>query len=228
VKPPGSAAHGKSNSNTIIDLSSVPSSAIKRMIQNYALTHQPQYPCVSEAKLADIVERAFYQEGGETGAPLAYGIPETAGLGHFEYFVLFIVLAISTMTLTWKAEEQARSASESFFNSALIHLHQLEVDSEIKALQVSLLLAHYAHMRPERVDNWMCIANAVRIAFNLGLFREPPETMDAEQASQRSELFWVTYGMERSLCTILRLPLSFPEEAITAKVSHHQPSPMSI
>lgn len=100
-----------------------------------------------------------------------------------------------------------------------MHLHLLEVDSDIEALQVSLLLAHYAHMRPERVDNWTCIANAVRITLALGLFQEPPPTMDPEQASQRSELFWVAYGMERSLCASLRLPLSFPEEAITTKVS---------
>lgn len=73
------------------------------MVQNYAETHQPQYPCVSQAKLANIVERTQNQDLGATGSLLTNGIAETAGLGHFEYFILFIALALSTMTLTWKA-----------------------------------------------------------------------------------------------------------------------------
>ncbi|TPX09748.1 uncharacterized protein E0L32_009087 [Thyridium curvatum] len=215
--PSSMIPHSRANSNTIIDLSSVPSSAIRRMVQNYAENHLPQYPCIPETKLADIVDKTLSKDFQMEGSSLAYGSAETAGLGHFEYFVLFIVLAISTMTLTWTADNQARSASESFYNSALVHLQSLEVDSEMMSLQVSLLLAHYAQMRPERVDNWPCIANAVRTALALGLFKEPPPQMDTEQALQRAKLFWVTYGMERSLCTILRLPLSFPEEIITVR-----------
>jgi hypothetical protein len=161
-------------------------------------------------------------ELGDTSSLLLNGIPADSGIGHFEYFVLFIALAISAMTLTWKAEDQARAASESFFNSALKHLQVLEEQSEIKSLQISLLLAHYAHMCPERVDNWTCISDAVRIVLNLGLHRECTENIGIEHRRLRAELFWVTYGMERSLCTNLRLPLSFPEEAITTKVSNRK------
>lgn len=50
---------------------------------------------------------------------------------------------------------------------------------EIKSLQISLLLVHYAHMFPERVDNWSCISNAARTVLDLG----------TEEASLRSELF---------------------------------------
>jgi hypothetical protein len=144
--------------------------------------------------------------------------PASTGLGHFEFFVIFIVLAISASTLTWRAETQAREACDSFYKSALKHLQLLDDYIEIKELQISLLLAHFAHMCPELVDNWTCISNAVRIVLSLGLYRECPEGLDPEQKILRSELFWVTYGMERSLCTNLRLPLSFPEESITTKV----------
>jgi hypothetical protein len=144
--------------------------------------------------------------------------PASTGLGHFEFFVVFIVLAISASTLTWRAETQAREACDSFYKSALKHLQLLDDYSGIKELQISLLLAHFAHMCPELVDNWTCISNAVRIVLSLGLYREFPEGLDPEQKILRSELFWVTYGMERSLCTNLRLPLSFPEESITTKV----------
>ncbi|CAH0039111.1 unnamed protein product [Clonostachys rhizophaga] len=211
----GSSSHPKKSN--LISLKSIPSSAISRMIRNYADMHLPQYPCITEAMLQEIVKRTGMDELGDTSSLLLNGIPADSGIGHFEYFVLFIALAISAMTLTWKAEDQARAASESFFNSALKHLQVLEEQSEIKSLQISLLLAHYAHMCPERVDNWTCISDAVRIVLNLGLHRECTENIDIEHRRLRAELFWVTYGMERSLCTNLRLPLSFPEEAITTK-----------
>jgi hypothetical protein len=188
------------------------------MIRNYADTHLPQYPCITESMLDDIVRRVGAEELADTSSLLLHGIPADSGLGHFEYFVLFIVLAISAMTLTWKAEDQALSASESFYNSALKNLQVLGEHGEIKSLQISLLLAHYAHMCPQRVDNWTCISDAVRIVLNLGLHKESPEGLDIEQQRLRSTLFWVTYGMERSLSSNLRLPLSFPEEVITTKV----------
>jgi hypothetical protein len=204
--------------SNLINLKSIPDASIWRMIRNYTEIHLPQYPCIQEFMLEDIARRARTDEVGDTSSLLIHGVPAESGLGHFEYFTLFITLAISANTLIWKAENQARAASESFFNSAMTHLQLLGEHSEINSLQISLLLAHYAHMCPERVDNWTCISDAVRIVLNLGLYMEPPESLDAEHRHLRSTLFWVTYGMERSLCTNLRLPLSFPEELITAKV----------
>jgi hypothetical protein len=81
-----------------------------------------------------------------------------------------MVLALSAMTLTWKDNHQARAASESFYNSALRHLQALSDNSVVQAMQISSLLAHYAHMCPERADNWTCIANAIRTV----LKRAPP------------------------------------------------------
>ncbi|GKZ21346.1 hypothetical protein AbraIFM66951_010135 [Aspergillus brasiliensis] len=187
------------------------------MIRNYIDIHLPQYPCVSESTVNEILDKIQRQDLEDPNALPIHRVPTGAGLGHFEYFVLLIALAISAMTLTWKADYQARAASESFYNAALKHLQAMADHSEVQALQVSLLLAHYAHMCPERVDNWTCISNAVRIVLNLGLYMECTQLVETETC-QRSVLFWVAYGMERSLCTNLRLPLSFPEEAITVKL----------
>lgn len=221
-KPMAWKRHTKYSSGNPINLNSVPFSAIQRMIHNYVDIHLPQYPCVLQSMLEDIVKRTRHEELGDTNSLLVYGIPAASGLGHFEYFILLIVLAISAMTLTWKAEDQARAASESFYNSAIKHLQAFKDPGQIQALQISLLLAHYAHLCPERVDNWTCIANAVRIVLSLGLYMEGPERINQDEGLQRRTLFWVTYGMERSLCTNLRLPLSFLEEAITVKVGSLQ------
>ncbi|KAL2833331.1 fungal-specific transcription factor domain-containing protein [Aspergillus cavernicola] len=206
--------------SNLINLGSVPHSALERMVRNYTDTHLPQYPIISASRLDHLVQQ-FRNEDLED--PQEFAISASPSLGPFESFVVFIVLAISANTLTWRAETQAREASESFYKSAMKHLQLLEDYSEIKELQISLLLAHYAHMCPERVDNWTCISNAVRIVLSLGLYRECHEGLDPEQAKLRSGLFWVTYGMERSLCTNLRLPLSFPEEAITTKLEDPMP-----
>ncbi|KAL4941883.1 hypothetical protein BDV06DRAFT_212298 [Aspergillus oleicola] len=204
---------------TWLDLGSVPHSALERMIRNYSDTHLPQYPIIAASMLERIIHQ-FRNEGPKDAGTLMDGdLVSPLGLGHFEFFVVFIALAISASTLTWRAEAQAREASESFYKSAMKHLQFLDDYSELKELQISLLLAHYAHMCPERVDNWTCIANAVRIVLSLGLYRQCPEGIDMNQRKLRTDLFWVTYGMERSLCTNLRLPLSFPEESISTKSS---------
>ncbi|KAL2840503.1 hypothetical protein BJY01DRAFT_236708 [Aspergillus pseudoustus] len=214
----GRSRHKFTYKANVINLDSVPHPALERMIRNYSDTHLPQYPIISATILDHILQQFRVEALGDASA-LLEADPASAGLGHFDFFVIFIVLAISASTLVWRAETQAREACDSFYKSALKHLQLLENYSEIKELQISLLLAHFAHMCPELVDNWTCISNAVRIVMSLGLYRECPEGLDAEQRRLRTELFWVTYGMERSLCTNLRLPLSFPEETITTKVS---------
>ncbi|KAL4887541.1 hypothetical protein BJY04DRAFT_212575 [Aspergillus karnatakaensis] len=201
----------------------VPHSALERMVRNYTDTHLPQYPIISADMLEQTLEQFQRESLSDYDTSMATSLPESAGAGHFEFFVLFIVLAISASTLTWKAETQAREACDSFYKSALKHLQLLEGYNEMMELQISLLLAHFAHMCPELVDNWTCISNAVRIVLSLGLYRECSEALDAEQKTLRTGLFWVTYGMERSLCTNLRLPLSFPEEAITIKLDDPAP-----
>ncbi|RDW82620.1 hypothetical protein BP6252_03732 [Coleophoma cylindrospora] len=202
------------------NLKTVPLAAIQHMLQNYTSIHLPQYPCITEPWLRDIFKQILEEQSGDTDLVMEQGIPTESGLGHFEYFVAFIVLAISSLTLTWRAESQAMAASDSFYVSALNHLRLLLEIDQIRELQVSLLLAHYAHMNPENADNWICISNAVRVVLNLGLHLQPSKVLSEDQAELRCRLFRVAYGMERSLCGNLRLPLSFPEESITVKFDH--------
>lgn len=194
------------------NLGQIPPAALDQMIWNYTNIHLPQYPCVQEQWLRQVFSRVFAVHGGDTDAALTLGIPPESGLTHFDYFVAFVSLAISSITLTWKNETQARTASDAFFAISLQHLRLVLGATEIQKLRVSLLLAHYAHMSPGKVDNWACISNGVRLALELGLHKRSPET------ASHGQLFWVLYGMERSHCTLLRLPLAFPEECITASL----------
>lgn len=199
------------------NLSRIPPAALEQMIWNYTNIHLPQYPCVQEKWLRPIFVRML-EYGGDTDAALALGIPPESGLSHFDYFAAFIALAISSITLTWKNETQARTASDAFFAISLQHLRLIAGATEVQRLQISLLLAHYAHMSPAKVDNWACIWNGSRVVLELGLHKSSSEKPSQEQAGLRNQLFWVLYGMERSLCTLLRLPLTFSEESITASL----------
>lgn len=114
-----------------------------------------------------MLDRILEEKSGDTDSILSHGISPDSGLGHFEYFVVFIILAISSLTLTWRPEPQAMAASDSFCASALNHLRLMVEVDEVQGLQVSLLLAHYAHMNPDKADNWICISNATRILFSI-------------------------------------------------------------
>ncbi|KAH8886270.1 hypothetical protein GQ53DRAFT_796879 [Thozetella sp. PMI_491] len=199
------------------NLGQIPYAAIEQMIINYTSIHLPQYPCIPERDLCDLLERILQAHGGDTDAALTLGIPTESRLTHCDYFTVFIALAVSSLTLTWKNEHQARIASNAFFETALSHLRLAAEVTEIQRLQALLLLAHYAHLNPTRLDNWVCIWNATRIVLELGLHTQASEMFlrDEAQARFQNQLFWCAYGMERSLSATVRLPLSFPEAAIT-------------
>ncbi|OKL56114.1 hypothetical protein UA08_08655 [Talaromyces atroroseus] len=204
------------------NLGRIPYAAIEQMISNYTNIHLPQYPCVSEQHLSNAVSRLLIVLNGDTDAALSLGIPASSGLTHYDYFIVFIVLAVSSLTLTWKNEHQARTASDAFFDTALHHLRLAPEVTDIHRLQTYLLLAHYANLNPNKADNWICIWNATRIVLDLGLHKQASEVLlqDQEEVRFRNKLLWCTYGMERSLSATVRLPLAFPEEA-SITISHH-------
>lgn len=201
------------------NLGRIPYAAIEQILSNYTNIHLPQYPCVSEQYIYDAVSRLLLVHNGDTDAILSLGIPDSSDLTHYDYFMVFIVFAVSSLTLTWKNEHQARTASDAFFDTALHHLRLAPEVTDIQRLQTYLLLAHYANLNPSRADNWMCIWNATRIVLDLGLHKQASVVLlqdDVEEAAFRNKLFWCTYGMERSLSATVRLPLAFPEASITA------------
>ncbi|RAO71771.1 uncharacterized protein BHQ10_007783 [Talaromyces amestolkiae] len=201
------------------NLRRIPYAAIEQMLSNYTNIHLPQYPCVSEQYIYDAVGRLMSVHDGDTDAVLSLGIPACSDLTHYDYFMVFIVFAVSSLTLTWKNEHQARTASNAFFDTALHHLRLAPEVTDIQRLQTYLLLAHYANLNPSRADNWMCIWNATRIVLDLGLHKQASVVLlqdEIEEAAFPNKLFWCTYGMERSLSATVRLSLALPEDSITA------------
>jgi hypothetical protein len=184
-----------------LDLKKVPQSAIVSMLRIYTTSLLHHYP---------IVDRAFVQDIYQS----IYEPQSVSHIRHFDYFVLYTILSISSITLAWKTPQQACALSLAFFSSALQHLRRVSDLHGLPRLQALLLLAHYAHVNPMAASAWACTAAAVRTSLDLGLIEPSASETSQEEQETRQRLFWVTYDMDRGLSAMLRLPLSFPEESI--------------
>ena len=206
--------------DSCINLNTVPDVIMRKLVHNYGNIILPQYPIVSRDLLEEVLQQLDTDDEKDTTAVLTYGPSPASKLNHFKYFVLFVVMAISVMTVPGNSPNQARAMSEAFYNSALRHLQAMEILADIEAIQVCLLVAHYSLLCPDRADSWACLATAANISADLGLHKQRPGNLGPEDGEVRARIFWVFYSFERSLCCKLRLPLSFPEESITLTVSN--------
>lgn len=150
------------------------------MVRHYTKRLLNFYPIVQEGLLNQI-----FQSISQTDSELH--------ISHFESFVAYIVLAISSVSLYWKTGPQARSASLSLFSSAFHHLQQIVEIQELESFQAVLLLAHYAHLNPELIDIWTCNMTATRIVLDLGLYA----AVSGEKEELYQRLFWVTYCISK-------------------------------
>ncbi|KAH8806160.1 fungal-specific transcription factor domain-containing protein [Xylogone sp. PMI_703] len=188
-----------------VRFSDVPRPAADFMLRNYTEIHLPQYPCVYEPDLLESYKKCFDMPSEATP---------------FDIFTVSMALAISANTLIWKNKTDAYAASSVFWATAREQFEEIgHQDNSLRSLQAALLLSHYASTNPKAVDIFYCIGEAARICIHLGLHREPPEAMAMNplELDIRRRLFWTTYGIERSVCSVLRLPFSLNEEVVTTQ-----------
>ncbi|EXJ85312.1 hypothetical protein A1O3_05987 [Capronia epimyces CBS 606.96] len=196
-----------------INLADIPRTAADLMLKTYIGTLLVRHPCVEEQELLDSYANCFDS-------------PQRASC--YDIFIVCMALAISAATLTWRNEYHALSASAGFFAKAKEMLsHPATFDSEIRQIQVALLLTHYSFMNPTAVDVWYCIGDASRRCISLGLHKEagPEMGLDERELNTRRRLFWTTCGLERTVCSQLRLPFVLDESDITTQMYHPHPQP---
>ncbi|KAH8700223.1 fungal-specific transcription factor domain-containing protein [Talaromyces proteolyticus] len=189
-----------------INLSEVPRAAADLMLKNYTDTLSMRHPCVGTEELLESYAKCFDS-------------PTRAS--SYDVFIVCMVLAISAATLIWTNEQHALSSSASFFAKAKEMLAlPTTYDTEIRQIEVALLLAHYSFMSPTSVDAWYCIGDASRRCINLGLHKEadPGMGLSPHERETRQRLFWTTCGLERTICSQLRLPFLLDESDITTKL----------
>lgn len=121
-------------------------------------------------------------------------------------FMVSMVLAISTMTSRAYDFNKIVQLSESLHCEALKHCDFLGTPG-IVALQGILLLMQFAELLPSTGSLWHLAGEAVSLALQLGLHRDPYEAADIDFVSLdlRRRVFWTVSLEEISYLIILKL-----------------------
>ncbi|KAH8895224.1 hypothetical protein GQ53DRAFT_855385 [Thozetella sp. PMI_491] len=196
-------------------ISAIPRHVIDIMLKHYCEIYRPLYPAIEEAELVDACERAYT---GDTPS-------------NFDFFCVYITLAISTSTLVHRNEKQAKAATRRFWASSLVHLKQVGLTASYERLQALQLLVHFAFLNPTEVDCERCAAAATRLCLQLGLHHEPATSMpiqqDLEALNNRRRLFWNSCNVDAAIHAARCRPFLWPTDKLTAKFPEFRPGPSS-
>jgi hypothetical protein len=196
----------------------MPREIILSLTRKYIQTALPQYPFFHEAALWAIVNRVLATLGSR--AP-AQPVSTVASLfaPDYEFLILYLILAISVTLESTKGGHESRcmSLSASLFEEGIKNFsNHMQIPSDLAGLQLNLLILLYATINPRSANVWILSGAVMRSCLELGLHREPPETLrqSAFNTELRRRVFWSAYCMDRSICSALQRPLSIPDAAI--------------
>lgn len=133
----------------------------------------------------------------------------------------FFVLEVLAMALLVVQEQQpsGRWLADQYHKTALRALSEAGPPSNVEGVQALLLLGQHAYHQPSLQNAWKVVGAAMRLAVELGLHRDPPQSeIDFMELDNMRRTFWVAYAMDRNLSATLSLPCSPSDGAITAKV----------
>ncbi|KAM0811596.1 putative Fungal-specific transcription factor domain-containing protein [Seiridium cardinale] len=187
----------------------VPVQVAKRLFENYRDSILPRFPCFSEEELTEHFDYMYGQ--GPTEHPPS----------ELSYFIVPIILAISSLTSSSHDFAKVAALSESLHLDAMQHKAVLR-DSSIPNLQCLLLLIQLALILPYTANLWYLTGEAMRIAVSLGLHHEldPAYISEETSAELRKRLFWVIYQVDRIVGVSGACPLALSDRHITVKLPY--------
>lgn len=122
---------------------------------------------------------------------------------NLDVFMVYIVLAISTLSLSNDSDSSNRRMAHGYVTAALDHVDQVLVPTAIVGVQCTLLLVQYALLEPGRYNAWFLIGVASRIMIDLGLHQEPQRILKIRPADLdlRRKIFYSVYAYDRYYIT---------------------------
>ncbi|KUI65953.1 Protein STB5 [Cytospora mali] len=223
------AINPKANKGSILldptILRSIPGDIVQRLMRKYLNTIHRDNPFLVTSEVVDQFNNVAEVFGWQSQTQAPSDGPLSVIASH-DFLVVYLVLAISVTlgSANDGHEERCMALSMSLFEEGIQHLYSLpSFPSDIAWLQTILLVLLYATVCPRSANVWVLSGAAMRSCLELGLHREPPDSMalDTEATELRRRVFWAAYCMDRSICSALQLPLSTPDEAINTEL----PSP---
>ncbi|OQV06540.1 hypothetical protein CLAIMM_11092 [Cladophialophora immunda] len=178
-------------------LNTIPRAVAEMLLNVYVEKILPYHPIFLERDLRQIYHRVYSGRVQDD----------------HEVFVILMIFAISTMSSRFEDLRKPMSLADSLRQEATNHFNC--TTSSIPSLQSLLLTAQLAYVLPHIGKLEHLVAEAMRMAVELGLHTEHPEMqMDAESSDFRRRIFWQVYAMERSVNASTRRPFVIADEHI--------------
>ncbi|KAK8845537.1 hypothetical protein IAR55_006252 [Kwoniella newhampshirensis] len=136
--------------------------------------------------------------------------------------VVILVLAVASTSLPLKSPlyNDYRPRASALWIYAQDIIPKSYTIPGLTRLQILLIKLQYVLYNPPAGNVWDLAGSAVRLAVDLGLHLEHagpslPSVTPLEQ-DMRRRLFWISYNLERNVCTALSRPPSIPDGWISA------------
>ena len=142
-----------------------------------------------------------------------------------DYWMLRMVLAISSATLSERTGDQQYLEAISHVCAALEHAEAVLHPGSITSVQALVLLMEYAMLDPHHFDSWSLIGVASRAMIDLGLHQDPPKgtAMSKHKLEMRRRVFWCVYCFDRSTSLVQTRAFSFSDPSAKVKVPYTRP-----
>lgn len=203
-----------SNEVSCVILRSIPTNILKNLIKKYMARIWPIFPVMYAPTLWKQLEIVIQT---------LHALPERhrSVPPSYDFLVIYMILSVSATLGSAKTGHEARHMvfSGSLFEEGIQHLSgRANIPSDLAGIQVILLVLQYASINPRLANVWMLCGTAMRSCLELGLHREPPQTMSLDHIAldMRRRTFWCAYCFDRSICSALQRPLSIPDQTIDA------------
>ena len=218
----GSPKEARRKSFTVISdevscnfLKNIPIHIVRNLVKKYVARVYPIYPVIYAPTLWKHLEAVIQKLNSLPDRHRS--VPPS-----YDFLVIYMILSVSATLGSAKSGHEARHMffSGSLFEEGIQHLSErANIPSDLAGIQVHLLILQYASINPRLANVWMVCGSIMRACLELGLHREPPNTMpmDLITLDLRRRVFWAAYCFDRSICSALQRPLSISDQTIDAQ-----------
>ena len=120
-------------------------------------------------------------------------------LSEFEYWLLFMVLAIGSMAQSRRMEDKYYRDGVAWVTRALKHADHVLMPGYASQIQALILLVQYSTLDPRHFDSWHLAGFMCRAVVDLGFHQDPPKELqpDKKTLETRRKMFYCAYALDR-------------------------------
>ena len=122
-------------------------------------------------------------------------------LSEFEYWLLYMVLAIGSVAQSRKMDDKYYREGVSWVFRALKHADHVLMPGYVSQIQALILLVQYSTLDPRHFDSWHLAGFMCRAVVDLGFHQDPPKEMQTDKKilEHRRKIFYCAYALDRSV-----------------------------